>query len=66
MGVKKPRINMAFTPENYEYIKVMSGVGQMDMTHFVNMLIERSMAANAEAYSVAKSLAEGGIKDGHN
>lgn len=39
-GHKLPRINMAFTPENHEYIKRTSRQQGISATEFVNNLIE--------------------------
>ena len=62
MGVKKdsrPRINMAFDEENYRYVKLMSGVACLDMTKFINMVIEQHRAQNAGSYEAAQALMEG-------
>lgn len=52
-GVKLPRMNMAFTPDNYAYIKTMSKVRGESLTQFVNHLIETSIEQNAEIYAKA-------------
>jgi uncharacterized protein (DUF1778 family) len=38
-GCKAIRINMAFTPENHEFIKVMSKASGKTMTEFTNLVI---------------------------
>ena len=38
-GCKAIRINMAFTPENHEFIKVMAKASGHSMTEFANMVI---------------------------
>lgn len=38
-GVHLPRINMAFTPENHDYIKTMATVTGQTMTEFLNYVI---------------------------
>lgn len=38
-GCKNVRINMAFTPDNYEFIKLMAKATGKTMTEFTNMLI---------------------------
>lgn len=40
-GQKLPRINMAFTPENHEYIKRVSRQNGMSVTQYINELIEQ-------------------------
>lgn len=55
-GMKAPRINMAFTPENYDYIRVMSGIRGESMTNFVNYVIEESMRLHGEKYEQAKAI----------
>lgn len=40
-GQKLPRINMAFTPENHEYITKVSRQNGQSITEYVNRLIER-------------------------
>jgi len=52
-GVKLPRINMAFTPSNYDYIRVMAAIRGQSMTQYVNAIIERERKANGEAYEKA-------------
>lgn len=38
-GCKATRINMAFTPDNHEFIKVMAKASGHSMTEFTNMVI---------------------------
>ena len=38
-GCKAKRINMAFTPGNYEFIKVMAKASGRTMTEFTNLVI---------------------------
>lgn len=40
-GVHLPRINMAFTPENHDFIKTMSIVTCKTMTEFLNDVIKQ-------------------------
>lgn len=51
-GVSLPRINMAFTPSNYDYIKTMAAMHGVSLTEFVNNLIKQDLetGANAKAY----------------
>lgn len=39
-GQKLPRINMAFTPENHQYIKKVSRQAGMSVTQYINNLID--------------------------
>lgn len=40
-GKRLPRINMAFTLENYEFLRVHSRMNGLTMTEYVNSLIEK-------------------------
>lgn len=55
-GCKAIRINMAFTPENHEYIKVMAKVTGKTMTEFANLAIERYRTEHPDLYDQAKSI----------
>lgn len=52
-GVKLPRINLAFTPEVYEYIKIMAQVRGENLTQFVNHVLKKSMEDNKKIYDKA-------------
>ena len=52
-GLKLKRINMAFTPANYEYIVCMSRVRGQNLTQFINDVIAKSREDNAEIYEQA-------------
>ncbi len=54
-GMKMPRVNLAFTPENHEYIQTMSRVRGETMTRFVNTIIEAHMKDHAEMYEQVKA-----------
>lgn len=58
-GLKMQRINMAFTPTNIDYIKVMSAIRGQTMTQFVNALITQDREKNGDAYEAAKALTQG-------
>lgn len=58
-GMKMQRINMAFTPSNIDYIRVMAAIRGQTMTQFVNVLITQDRERNGEAYDAAKKLTEG-------
>lgn len=52
-GLKLPRINLAFTPSNYEYIKTMARVRGESLTEFVNAVIEESKEKHEDIYNRA-------------
>lgn len=47
-GQKPPRINMAFSPENLEHIKLMGRLHGVSATEYVNKLIETSICENSD------------------
>lgn len=49
-GVKLPRINMAFIPEVYDYIKSMSRATGMTYTEFVNHEMKKSLETHRDDY----------------
>lgn len=55
-GAKCDRINMAFTPENFDYINIVSRINGMSKTKFVNFMIEEYRKQNSEIYDEAKEL----------
>lgn len=58
-GLKLPRINMAFSPDNYQYVQTMSKACGESLTQFVNRIIKLSRENNAEAYEQAKNFRAG-------
>lgn len=54
-GAKMPRINMAFTPSNLDFIRTMAAIRGQSMTQYVNSLIEKERQNN-ETYEAAKKL----------
>lgn len=52
-GVKLPRINLAFAPDVYEYVKTMSMAAGMNYTTFVNMVLRQHMEEHADKYQQA-------------
>lgn len=52
-GVKITRINMAFTPDNYDFIKTMSKVSGLTITEFVNRIMQQYMKEHMEQYEKA-------------
>jgi hypothetical protein len=55
-GCKLQRINMAFTPENYEFISVMAKLTGKTLTGFCNYAIEKYREQNGDLYEQAKNL----------
>lgn len=55
-GCKAVRINMAFTPDNHEFIKVMAKMTGHSMTEFTNIVIERYRQEHPDLYEDAKKL----------
>lgn len=55
-GCKAIRINMAFTPENHEFIKVTARATGKTMTEFTNLVIERYRTEHPEIFEKAKEL----------
>ncbi len=62
-GCKAVRINMAFTPENYQFIQIVSRVYGKTMTGFANQVIERYRKEHPELYEKAKELIEDAEKN---
>lgn len=52
-GVKLPRINLAFTPANYEFIKIMAQVRGQNLTEFVNDMLREARESHADLYQKA-------------
>lgn len=53
-GVKLPRINLAFAPDVYEYIQIMSRVRGDNLTAFVNLALRQHMKEHGDLYEKAK------------
>jgi hypothetical protein len=54
------RVNIALTKENYEFLKSCSGLlyGARNMSHLVNILVEKFRQEKADAFERAKALRE--------
>ena len=57
-GMKLPRINMAFTPQNYDYIKTMAQATGQSLTAFINSVIDASREDNKQLYYKALEFRE--------
>jgi hypothetical protein len=55
-GQKLPRINMAFSPDNLEYLQIISRIEGKSITEYVNKLIRIDSSSRAEEVSQAKSV----------
>ena len=54
-GAKAQRFNMAFTPSNLDFIRIMSKINGQTMTQFVNEIIDREREAQSETNQQVKS-----------
>ena len=52
-GLKMPRINLAFAPDIYEYIQIMSRVTGQSMTDYVNTILRQYMEEHQDIYKRA-------------
>lgn len=57
-GCKAMRINMAFTPSNYEFIQVMAKATGNTMTRFCNLIIKAYQTEHPEFMEKAKAFLE--------
>lgn len=57
-GEKQQRINMAFSPENLDYMRTMAGLKGISVTRFVNELIAQDREKNGAAYGEAKRISK--------
>ena len=55
-GLKASRINMAFTPSNTDFIRVMAAIHGQTMTQYVNSVIDAERERNGEKYEKAKAI----------
>lgn len=57
-GCKQARITMAFTPDNYQFIKVMSKIRGETMTEFTNFCVEEFRKTHPDQYKKALEVFE--------
>lgn len=57
-GVHLPRINMAFTPENHDFIKTMALVTGKNMTEFLNYIISEYRKEYGQDYETILEMRE--------
>ena len=55
-GVKLPRINMAFAPDVYQYIKIMSSATGKTMSEFLTQVVRQHAKDHADLYEKAQAL----------
>ena len=55
-GCKAVRINMAFTPDNHEFIAVMAKITGHTMTEFTNIIIKQYREEHPELFQQAKAI----------
>ncbi len=55
-GCKAPRINVAFTNTNHEFVKVVASVTGQSMTQFINFVIDTYRQEHPEVYEKAKAV----------
>lgn len=52
-GVHLPRINLAFAPETYDYVKTMSKISGMTYTEFINKILQDHKESHGDLYKKA-------------
>lgn len=52
-GVHLPRINVAFSPDVYDYVRTMSKAAGMTYTEFVNKILRDHMTSHEDIYKKA-------------
>ena len=55
-GCKSPRINMAFTPSNYEFVRIISRIRGETLTKYTNWIIEQYRLEHPSVYEDALKL----------
>lgn len=55
-GQKLPRINMAFSRDNLEYLQIISRVEGVSITEYVNRMVEVDKAAKQSIFEEAKKI----------
>ncbi|MCD8287188.1 MAG: hypothetical protein LUD50_08200 [Clostridia bacterium] len=57
-GCKLPRINLAFSPDNYEFARIMARATGQSITRFVNLCLQKYKEEHEDLYQQARALAE--------
>ena len=55
-GMKLPRINLAFSPTNYEFIKIMAAMHGQNLTQYVNEIINAERERKKDIFEQTKAL----------
>ena len=55
-GQKLQRINMAFQPENLDYLQTISRIEGVSMTDYVNRILQKDRITRADIVEKAKAL----------
>ena len=55
-GCGQHRINLAFTPENYDFIQIVSVVSGQTMTQFINQIIDKYRREHSDVYDRTKEI----------
>jgi len=55
-GARLPRINLAFSSENYDFVRVVAAIHGQSMTQYVNGIVTEYRLAHPELYEKAKAL----------
>ena len=59
-GCHLPRINLAFTPTNHEFVRIVSRIRGESLTAFVNWVLEQYRLEHPDLYKGALELIEKG------
>lgn len=60
-GKRLPRINMAFSPENLEYLQLIARIEGLSITRYVNQLVEKDQEKRAQEVERAKTVLKGDL-----
>lgn len=52
-GLHLPRVNLAFTPEMYDYVRTMSKISGQTYTEFINKILQAHKAEHEAIYKQA-------------
>ena len=52
-GLHLPRVNLAFTPEMYDYVRTMSKISGQTYTEFINKILQAHQAEHEAIYKQA-------------
>ncbi len=54
-GVKLPRMNVGFTQDSYDYVQTMSRAAGMNLTEFINHIIDDHRKDHADLFTQARN-----------